>query len=176
MPPTSPRSAQVKAALAAQLASIVEGVTNANGYTYWYTPSRVIRVKGVAADCVDESLDSIYCMSPDTTSQARNSTWGTHDAELNIDLDLFRKYRPEAGTENPFEIQGELREDLEDRMAADVEARLMEDPTYAAYAGLEVWDIQVVSKDQTPEATSIEGWARVILRVVVRYRYRAPSP
>lgn len=186
--PVAPRRSQILAILAANIAAIRSGASStfvplppAAPYVYWYTPDRVLRVAGTAWDCLDKSYDIIYCISPDVTDKTRKDTGSIHDAQIHLDLDLFKQYLPESGSENPFENQASLREDLQDRMAADVEAKLAEDNIYQTYIdanaqSLEVWNIEVIRQDFTPEATNVAGWARALMRVVVSYRYRSGAP
>lgn len=186
--PTLPRRSQILAILKSNIGAIRSGVASsyvpnppASAYVYWYTPDRVLRVAGTAWDCLDKSYDTIYCISPDVTDKDRVQTGSGHNARVGLDLDLFKQYQPESATEDPFKNQDELREDYQDRMAADVEAKLNEDATYGTYVdanglSLEVWNIEVIRQDFTPEATNVAGWARALLRVIVSYRYRSGAP
>lgn len=179
--PTAPRRAQILAKVQALLSAIVAGTTSSKGWVFWLTPDRVLRVAGTTGDVLDTSLNTVYCISPDVTDKQRRDTGQVHDASIELDLDCFSQYNPDAASESPFLTQNELKEDLQDRMAADVEAKLMEDTTFGVYTdangqSLEVWDVQVTRLDYSPEVTNIDGWARSLMRVSIKYRYRSGTP
>ena len=168
---------QIVAALKTRLAGIVAGASSATGWEYRYTPDAVIRHFEFNQSCLDASLGSgepvIYVMIPDRTERS-NATSRERDARVEFDLVLAKRWTP--GSENPHTLAAPNREQIQGRLAADAEARLTDDPSFTDYQALGVWGLLVASEDESAEATYIEGWAVVMLRVAVDYRYQAGHP
>jgi len=165
------------AAIKTRLSGIVAGASSATGWEYRYTPDAVIRHHELDESCLDPSLGSgepvIYVMIP-ARRDMTNATSRERDARIEFDLGLAKRWTP--GDENPHTLAAPNREQIQGRLAADAEARLTDDPTFADYQGFGVYLVQVMSEDMSAEATYYPGWAIVLLRVTVEYRNMAGHP
>jgi hypothetical protein len=164
---------QIIAALRTRLAGIVAGQSSATGWEYRDTPAAVLRHHEFSDACLDSSLAVVYVLIPDRTPRS-NATSRERDGTIELDLVLAKQYR--VATENPYETSEPNREQVQGRLAADAEARLTDDPSFTDYQGFGVSRIQIMSEDESAEATYYPGWALVILRVEVDYRYQAGHP
>jgi hypothetical protein len=167
---------QIVAAMRSRLAGIVAGASSDGGWEFWYTPTAVVRHHEVDGSCLDPSLGDdavIYVLVPDRADLS-NATSRQREARFEFDLALARRWNP--GSENPHTLTAPNREQLQNRLAGDAEARLTDDPTFQAYQALNVSQIIVTSRDKSAEATYVDGWVLVILRVLVEYRYAVGHP
>jgi hypothetical protein len=153
-------------AVKGELAAIVGD----GGTTYWLTPERVVRWAGVEGSLFDESLSTVYVLIPDDGEKRRDSN-RTHLADIKLDLWLMTGF---TGIEGPYSDSPDSpsRVTLQSRMAQDVEKKLISDPALNAYRGLDITDVRITAEERSAEATFVEGWAVVILRLLIQYRYR----
>ena len=163
-----PTHERVKAALKTWL----EGIAANGGAPYWYTPAHVFWHPTFDCSCYGKDFgDTIYVLVADRTARSKNTnkTWS---ARMLFDLVLLRRLPTTYSDVNPLKPPAEPRGLVQGRLSSDAENRLSSDPTYAAFAGLQVWDIQVLTDERDAELTDLEGWACAYLRVQLQYFYQ----
>lgn len=137
-----------------------------------YTPDHVFRHPTFDGTCYGKDYrDVIYVLVPDRTERQPNTN-KTLLARMLFDVVALRRLPVPYSDVNPLSPPAEPRSVIQSRLAEDVENKLTSDPTYAAYAGLEVWDIQVTTDERDADLTDLEGWACAYLRTQVQYYYR----
>jgi len=153
----------------------LEGIAEDNGATYWFTPDRVIRTPTLTEQCLDASLSTIYALIPDEEEKVEEASLTLH-GDMRLDLALATRFAP--ASENPLNPPDPDRWKLQNRMARDVQRRLLDDSTtpLSWFGALGVENLEVLIIDRTPEHTFLQGWALVFLRIVVRYSHLVSAP
>jgi hypothetical protein len=150
---------------------IVEAIVDRlkSGSEYTYHPDRVIRSPAWGSHCLDESLaaePTIYTLSPDD-EDTEELTYGSTKSSLGIDLTIAHKFHP-AGESTPlsvtldpdrWKVQNRLRDDARKRLRGDLKV------------GNLALIIQIPLVDLSAEETAVEGWAVVMMRLLVQYSY-----
>jgi hypothetical protein len=152
---------QIPEAVKVSLAAIVAD----NGTTYWKTPSKVVRFGALSGDVLNKDHETIYVLTPDRIEN-RTHTGRVIDHELNIDVALISRLTLPA-PEHPFNDAANTRWTLQNRMAQDVEKKLVAGDL--TLGGLS-YNVELVLWEMGGEETWIEGWAVVFGRLRVTYR------
>jgi hypothetical protein len=154
-------SEQIPDAIVASLAAIVGD----GGVTYWRTPSRVVRFGALSGEVLNKTHETIYVLTPDRLEN-RTHVGRVIDHELNIDVALVAKLTL-AIPEHPFSESAHTRWTIQNRMAQDVEKKLVAgDLTLGGLA----YNVELVLWEMGGEETWIEGWAVTFGRLRVTYR------
>jgi len=158
---------QVVAAIKTSLAAIVAD----GGSTYWYTPSAVVRYGGFSMECLSETKGStIIVLIPGEEERVPFAMGGRWQARCMLDIAAATQFAPV--TEDPFNPPSPDRWQVQNRLARDIEKKLL---AGATVGGLAIdTEVQVVDRD--PEDTYVERWAVVFLRVLVIYEYTETAP
>lgn len=158
-------SAQTVAeALRAHLATIVGG---AGGYVYTPTAVKVVSFWPDAVN-LDPSLEVIYLVRPGLLDERPEVGCA---ADERTEFLVLCAARFTEATENPF-FADPIRWQMASDMAADVRAKLREDPRLGVPdLVIDAWASGVSADFDRYEP----GWALVELRLVVRYRYAQAS-
>jgi hypothetical protein len=140
------------------------------GSEYIYHPDRVIRSPAWGSHCLDESLaaePTIYTLSPDDEDN-EELTYTSTKSSMGIDLTIAKRFTP-AGENTPlsvtldpdrWKVQNRLRDDARKRLRGDLKV-----------GGLALL-IQIPLVDLSAEETAVDGWAVVMMRLLVQYTYQ----
>jgi hypothetical protein len=160
----------------AAVRTLLAGIVGTGGSPYWYTPNAVIRSPSFHGGCLHPTHDVVYVIVPDRTLRRKEST-RTLLGQIEFDVVALKRLPTGYADQNPFAAAaGTIRETYQARLAADVEARLIADPTLASFQGLGVTKLEITSDDRSAEDTALEGWACAFLRASCEYRYGFLTP
>lgn len=152
--------------IVAALVDRLEGIVGDGGATFWYTPTHVQRSPAWGEHCLplrpaDDT--TVYTLSPDDEDMEELTLTSTR-AFMGIDLTIARPYR---NGDNPFEPAEPDRWKVQNRMRDDARKRLRGELKVGNLALL----IQIPLVDLSAEETFVDGWAVVMMRLVVQYSY-----
>lgn len=156
----------------------IEGIAEDNGVNYWFE-WRAIRTPTLTEQCLDASLSAgaaaLCALIPDEEEKVEEASLTLH-GDMRLDLALATRFAP--ASENPLNPPDPDRWKLQNRMARDVQRRLLDDSTtpLSWFGVLGVENLEVLIIDRTPEHTFLQGWALVFLRIVVRYSHLVSAP
>jgi len=160
----------------AAVRTLLAGIVGTGGSPYWYTPNAVIRSPSFHGGCLHPTHDVVYVIVPDRTLRRKEST-RTLLGQVEFDVVALKRLPTSYADQNPFAAAaGTIRETYQARLAADVEGRLIADPTLASFQSLGVTKLEITSDDRSAEDTALEGWACAFLRVACEYRYGYLAP
>jgi hypothetical protein len=160
---------QITVAIVNKLAAIAGD----GGATYWFTPTKVVRVPGWAAwenDWLDEKYPVLYFVKPGLRTYQEDATRGM-EGHMELWLLLATQYLPD--TLNPINLASEpapLGETLGNRMQRDVEKALRVDITLGGLA------VNVEMPDVNPMTPYLERWALVEARLKIWFLYGFDTP
>ena len=154
---------QLDEAIIACLLGIVEGDD------FWLTPSQVIRRHEANHECLDDSLDTIYVLSPDRQEDTEEAVRQV-EGRLFMTLTLMHRFDP--ASEEPFSMSKPHRWTWQERMLRDVRKAILAD---VSFGGLAI-NTELTEADLSAESTFAERWAIVLVRLMVTYRYRYSAP
>lgn len=152
--------------IAEQILARLAAIRGDQGETYWYTPV-VVRSEGPDERLLDTSLETVYALTPDRKEERRATNDGPGciiDARAFFTLTLLGQCR--TPTTNPFVNTGITRDVIQERMKADASKALRSD---ANLGGVSI-DLTITETEEGPP-TFVEGWAMVLMRLMVRYHY-----
>ena len=152
------------------LVTRLKTITEDGGVTAWYTADAVIRSPAWGMHCLDPSLAegaTIYTLSPDDEDTEENTFTSTR-AMLGIDLTIAQRFEqawessPLTTTLDPdrWKVQNRLRDDARRSLRGDLKV------------GNTALIIQIPLVDLSSEETFVEGWAVVMMRLVVTYTFQ----
>lgn len=140
------------------------------GTDYVYPPDAVIRCPAWGSHCLDESLaaePTIYTLSPDDEDNEEH-TYTATKSSMGIDLTVVHRFTP-AGENTPLSVTLDPdRWKVQNRLRDDARKRLRGDLKVGDLALL----IQIPLVDLSAEETYVDGWAVVLMRLVVQYTYQ----
>lgn len=154
--------------LVAALKTLLEGIVGDGGVTYWRTP-KVLRAADFYAGCLDESQETIYCLSPDSEDDVFRDSGREIKSVAMVDLALAARF---AAAENPLEQPDPDRWKLQNRLVHDAKKKIRSD---YRLGGLCLW-IEIPTTDRSAERTFYAGWAIAFLRLHIFYRYADTVP
>lgn len=151
------------------LKTLFEGIVGDGGATYWYTPTRVVRAAAFQGGLLDDSLSTIYCLSPaDEDDEFRDSNREIKSI-MRVDLAVATRY---TDMENPLDPPDPDRWKVQNRIIRDAKKRIRSD---YRLGGLCLW-IEIPTTERGAEQTFEEGWALAFLRLLIFYRYADTAP
>lgn len=157
----------------AAILTSLEAIVGDGGTTYWYTPSKVIRYGGFTDACLNPMVGdpaTIYVLIPSEEERTPFAMGGRWKARCILDIVAAQRFVP--ATEDPFNPPSPDRWQIQNRLARDIERKLL---AGATVGGLAIdTEVQVVDRD--PEDTHVDGWAVVLLRTLVEYEYAETAP
>ncbi len=163
---------QIGAALVAAFQAIVSDA----GATYWYTPTKVVRVSFFADDfALNPAYDVIYILSAAPEEFTEEGTGdavagGTVGSEAEFVLQVARRH--EVATEDPYQETAPIRATIVNRLIRDAVRCLL-------FGNVTLGNLAVnvaapsISIDREQYA---ERWAMAQLRFTVSYSFRAATP
>jgi hypothetical protein len=158
------RVEQIIAAVQSSLA----GIVGDSGATYWDT-YRVIRHHAMTDAILDTSITTpILVVIPDIVE---NEEFTNREIESMVRFDI-------AGTKqyklplNPFRAEEPLFWTVQNRIAQDVQKKLLGDVTLGGLTD----NLEIELVDQTAETTYIDGWATVLMNCMARTVFNASTP
>jgi hypothetical protein len=169
MPPAAePKHEQVIAGVVAALAGIVSGPA------YWHDTEKAIADPHFHGGHMDKSLNGAkasYIASHDQDEDV-SDTPTDYAVRLELDVTAFKKFEP--ATEEPYRASVPKRGTIQARLAADVKNKLRSDEgltAVAAAAGISPVRVWIPFAHFAADETLFQGWAVVMLRVVVEYTH-----
>jgi hypothetical protein len=167
-----PRAERIMAAVQ----TLLQGIVGDGGVNYWETPdpAGVIREPSFHGECLKKGAQVLYVISIDRVSR-RQETNRQKNGEITFDVTVLKRL-PTNFNENPFATGQTERETIQSRLAADCEKKLISDPAFNAFPGLEVWRVEVLDDDRSAENTNFEAWACAFLHCAINYRYPITEP
>lgn len=151
------------------LQTLFGGIVGDGGAAYWYTPTRVVRAAAFHSGLLDDSLSTIYCLSPaDEDDEFRDSNREVKTI-MRVDLALATRF---TEMENPLEPTDPDRWKVQNRLIRDAKKRIRSD---YRLGGLCLW-IEIPTTERGAEQTFEEGWALAFLRLLIFYRYADTAP
>jgi len=166
-----PSTETITQALVAALA----GIVGDGGASYWYTPGAA-RVVSIGAACLDDTFAdpttgraTIYALEPGAI-RTTNETTGSIDAVMEFDLLIASQIEQ---TDHPMRApQGDSRNTVQNRLAADAERAIYADVTLGGICDF----IEIPYIERSAGEVYVEGWAAVLMRLVVTFSYWKDTP
>lgn len=159
---------QISAALKTRLESIHED----GGATYWYTPDKVYRVLEFMAADLDDSLDHLLFIRPDTDTIREGATTRI-EGEAEFTVWICRK-DPRGSMSPVTEAQDAqpIAATVIGRCVADVRAALLSDVTLTTNNVALAWNVMKGSS-AADFSVAVEGWLCATVTFTVAYDYAA---
>lgn len=158
------------------LVAALDAIAGDGGSTYWYTPSRVVRVSvwdRLIADASHEHILGLRAGEETHTEESTGTTATGGGMLATAEFYLLMLRREEADTGDPFDKPTTPRELVVDRMVRDcVRALLGGDVTLGGLAINIADGSLIVDRD-----IAVEGaWAVAEARFAVQYSYMSKTP
>lgn len=153
----------------AQVVTVLAGIVGDSGTTYWHT-YKVARSKAIEATMLDPSLDedALLILVPEIVDN-QEETNREITKLLRFDVIGAKKHSLPDGV---FDADIPIRWTVQNRIEQDVEKKLRVDVTLGGLSE----NVELPTVDMSAETTFVEGWALVLINVLIKHSINADTP